>query len=64
MTINEKIHFIRIKKGISQAELAYKTGCSINEIISFEKKGTIISGYVLLQLINAFDITLYEFQIL
>ncbi len=62
MTINEKIHMIRVNKIMSQAELAYKTGYSIQDIISFETNGTIIKGFVLLQILNAFEITIDEFR--
>lgn len=57
MKINEKIHKIRIYKGISQAELAYKTDFSINEIIKYKTNGTIINGFVLLKIIRAFELT-------
>lgn len=62
MTINEKIHMIRVSQGMSQAELAFKTGYTINDIILFEKNGTIITGYILLQIINAFNITVDSFM--
>ncbi|WP_313133332.1 helix-turn-helix domain-containing protein [Anaerocolumna sp.] len=53
---------IRVNKIMSQAELAYKTGYSIQDIISFETNGTIIKGFVLLQILNAFEITIDEFR--
>lgn len=62
MTINEKIHMTRIKNKMSLAELAYKTECSINEIINYETNGTIINGYILLKIIKAFNMSLVEFQ--
>jgi transcriptional regulator with XRE-family HTH domain len=62
MTINEKIHMIRIKKGMSLAELAFKTGFSIQEIKKVETIGTIIYAYSLLKIIEAFDMSLEEFQ--
>ncbi len=52
MTINEKIHKLRVKAGISQAELAYLTEYSIDEIIDFETRGTCINGYNLLKLLK------------
>ena len=62
MTINEKIYIIRINKGISQAELAYRTGFSIDDIKLFETNGTTISGYTLLKLLNAFKMKIKEFR--
>lgn len=62
MTINEKIHMVRTRKGMSQAELAFKTGFSIIEIISFETNGTRLSGYILIQILNAFTMTTIEFK--
>jgi transcriptional regulator with XRE-family HTH domain len=62
MTLNEKIHMIRLNKGMSQAELAFKTGYSISDIINFESKGNKISGYDLLKVIEAFELNLNEFM--
>jgi transcriptional regulator with XRE-family HTH domain len=62
MILNERIHMIRIKKNMSQAELAFKTGYSINEIINFETNGNIINGYTLLQLLNALDIRIEDLK--
>lgn len=62
MTLNEKIHFIRLSKGMSLAELAYETECSIDDIKHFETNGTKISAFILLQILKAFKITLTEFQ--
>ncbi|PKM51762.1 MAG: transcriptional regulator [Firmicutes bacterium HGW-Firmicutes-7] len=62
MTINEKIHIIRNNKGMSQAELAYKTGFSIYEIISYETNKTVISGYVLLSILSALELNINEFK--
>ncbi len=61
MTLNEKIHMIRLSKGMSQAELAFKTGYSISDIINLESKGNKISGYVLLKIIAAFDLSINDF---
>lgn len=62
MTINEKIRFIRLKKGMSQAELAFKTEHSINEIKIIETNGTRISAYILLKILNALEIEIDKFQ--
>lgn len=62
MTINEKIHSIRTKKGISRAELAYKIGCSIDEVINYETAGTKVNGFIFLQIISAFEMTIREFE--
>lgn len=60
--LNNKIHTIRIKKGMSLAEVAFKTGYTINDIKNFETVGTIISGYALLRIINTFDMSIEEFR--
>lgn len=62
MTINKKIHMIRIKKGMSLAELAFKTDYTIAEILNFETSGTNLSGYALLKIITAFNMSLDEFR--
>jgi transcriptional regulator with XRE-family HTH domain len=62
MTLNEKIYMIRLNKSMSQAELAFKTGYSIGDIINFESRGNKISGYVLLKIIAAFDLSINEFM--
>lgn len=62
MTINEKIHIIRIDKGMSQAELAYKTKCSIDDIKRFETNGIGVCGLDLLKIINAFEISTDDFK--
>ncbi len=62
MTINEKIHMTRINKGMSLAELAFKTEYAINDIVNFETNGTMINGYTLLKIIKAFNMSLVEFQ--
>ena len=62
MTINSKIHQIRKSKNISQAELAYETGYTIDDIIEIEKDGTIINAYTLLQILTALNITIDEFK--
>ncbi len=64
MTINSKIHQIRESKKISQAELAYETGYTIGDIINIEKDGTIITGFTLLQILKAFDISIDEFSMI
>lgn len=62
MTMNEKIHYIRLKKGMSQAELAFKTEHSINEIKVIETNGTRINAYILLKILYAFEIDIEKFQ--
>ena len=62
MTTNERIRMIRRKNGISQSELAYKTKFLLEEIICFETNGTGISGYTLLKLLKALDVTIDEFS--
>ncbi len=62
MILNDKIHTIRVKKGMSIAELAFKTGYTLTDIKNFETVGTIISGYALLRIINALDMSIVEFQ--
>lgn len=62
MTINKKIHMIRIKKNMSLAEMAFKSDYSIEDIMNFETNGTIINGFTLLKIIKAFNISLVEFQ--
>lgn len=62
MTTNERIHNIRQYFKMSQAELAFKTGFSIKEIICFETKGTVISGYILLKILSAFEMNMDEFK--
>ena len=62
MTINEKIHMTRINKGMSLAELAFKTEYAIKDIVNFETNGTMINGYALLKIIKAFNMSLVEFQ--
>lgn len=62
MTLNEKIHMIRLNKGMSLAELAFKTGFSISDILSYESRGNKISGYVLLKILDALDLNLNEFM--
>lgn len=62
MTLNEKIHKLRKDKGMSLAELAFKTDSTIEQIISFESKGVIINGYKLLQILNALEISIEEFK--
>jgi transcriptional regulator with XRE-family HTH domain len=62
MTINEKIHFIRTKIGMSRAELAYKTDHTINEIRNIETNGTLINAYKLLKILSAFEMKTDDFQ--
>lgn len=62
MTINEKIKLIRKSKGMSQAELAYKIECAIEEIKNFETNDTTINGYIMLQILNTFNMSIEEFK--
>lgn len=62
MTINEKIKLIRKSKGMSQAELAFKIKCSIKEINYIETGDTRINGFMLLQILTAFNISVEEFK--
>jgi transcriptional regulator with XRE-family HTH domain len=62
MTINEKIYMLRTQKGVSYAELAFKVGCSIDEIKKLETKGTKINGYTLLQVLSALNTTIEKFE--
>jgi transcriptional regulator with XRE-family HTH domain len=62
MTLNEKIHKIRLEKGMSQAELAFKTEYSIDEIKIFEINDKKINGFILLKIIKALDMSVCEFE--
>jgi transcriptional regulator with XRE-family HTH domain len=62
MSINEKIHQIRLDKGMSQAELAFKSGFSLADIVKLETTGIIVNAYTLLQILKAFGITSTEFH--
>jgi hypothetical protein len=62
MTINEKIHFIRAKNGMSCAELSYKTDHTISEIRDLETNGTLINAYKLLKILSAFEMNINDFQ--
>jgi len=62
MTLNEKIQLLRKKGGISQAELAFKIDCSIENIKDFETSGTKINGFILLRILENLDMTIDEFK--
>lgn len=62
MTINKKLMDVRKSKKMSQAELAYKLDCSIEEIKWFETNGTQISGFLLLKILSAFNLTVEDFE--
>lgn len=62
MLLNEKIHMIRKNKKMSLAEIAFKSGYTIEDIICFETKGTKINGYALLKILNALEITINDFE--
>lgn len=55
MSPNRTIKRIRIQKNISQAEIAYKLGCSIAEINEIETEGFPITGELFLRLLAIYS---------
>lgn len=55
MSPNRTIKRIRINNNISQAEVAYKLGCSIAEINEIETEGSLITGELFLQLLSIYS---------
>lgn len=55
MSPNRTIKRIRINNNISQAEVAYKLGCSIAEINEIETEGFLITGELFLQLLSIYS---------
>lgn len=60
MSINCIIKNLRINKGVSQAEVAYKLNLNIIEVSRFEEEGVPISGDLFLRLLAIYDSSLDE----
>lgn len=62
MTVNEKIKYVRKAKQISQAELAFKIDCSIEELRELENSSIKINGFLLLKILSALNLSVEEFK--
>lgn len=60
MSINSTIKNIRITRGVSHAEVAYKLNLNIDEVKNFEEEGRAISGGMLLHLLNVYESSVDE----
>ena len=58
--IGQSVRYIRLKQGISQEELAFKSGLNINSISTLERGLNNIKIKTLYQIASALNVDIYE----
>ena len=60
MSPNKILKLLRIQRKISKAEVAFKVGCTIEDINEIENEGTPIMGDQFLKLLQIYNTSIHE----